>query len=88
MRKGVDGDKIFLVACYATLHPALSVCPLFRPSVHSSVGPSVTLFWGFCVLWPDCSYPNDKVTSNMAPAHPQATGVAVYPALLIIKEKF
>ena len=27
------------------------------------------------------SSPNDLVTSNTAPAHPHATGVAVYPAL-------
>ena len=32
---------LFLVACYATLHPALSV----RPSVGPSVRPSVTLYF-------------------------------------------
>ena len=32
-------------------------------------------------LWPHCSGSNDLVTSNMAPAHPHATLVAVYPAL-------
>ena len=44
----------FLVACYATLHPALSVRrsvgPSVGPSVHPSVGPSVRhtlLFFGF-----------------------------------------
>ena len=26
----------------------------------------------------------DQVTSNTAPAHPQATGVAVYPALFTL----
>ena len=38
---------LFLVACYATLQPALSV----RPSVRRSVRPSVTLyfFWVFAV---------------------------------------
>ena len=38
----------FLVACYATLQPALSV----RPSVGPSVRPSVTLyfFWVFAVF--------------------------------------
>ena len=54
------------------------------PLVRRSVGPSARhtlLFWGFCGLWPHCSCPNDQVTSNMAPAHPQATVVAMYPAL-------
>ena len=35
----------FLVACYATLHPALSVCPLVRWSVGPSVHLSVTLYF-------------------------------------------
>ena len=48
-----------------------------RPSVHHTL-----LFSGFCSLWPHCSCPNDEVTSNTVPAHPHATGVAVYPALL------
>ena len=69
--------KTFLVACYATLHPALSV--------HTSVRPLVRLshftFFGFCGLWPHCTCPNDEVTSITAPAHPHATGVAVYPTL-------
>ena len=40
--------EMFLVACYATLHPALSV----RRSVRRSVRPSVTLyfFWVFAVF--------------------------------------
>ena len=69
----------FLIACYATLHSALSV----RPSVCRSVHPTVTLYFfsGFRGLWPHRSCPNDQVTSNKAPAHPHATGVAVYPAL-------
>ena len=52
--------------------------PLCR-SVRASVRPSHFTF--FCGLWPHCSCPNDQVTSNMSPAHPHATGVAVYPAL-------
>ena len=36
----------------------------------------------FFILWRHCSGQNGLVTSNMAPAHPHATGVAVYPALL------
>ena len=43
-----------LVACYATLHPALLVCPLVR----QSVGPLVRhtlLFWRLWVFWL-CSY--------------------------------
>ena len=65
----------FLVACYATLHPALSVVRL--------VGWSHFTFFNVFFLWPYCSCPTALVSSNMAPAHPHATGVAVYPALFI-----
>ena len=51
--------------------------PFYR-SVHLSVRPSHFTFLGF---WLHCSYPNDLVTSITAPAHPHATGAAVYPAL-------
>ena len=64
-----------------------SVGPSVSPSVCQSVRPSVrhTLpFWGFCGFWPHSSCPNDLVTSIMAPAHPHATGVAVYPALFLL----
>ena len=50
------------------------------PSVHWSVRDTL-LFLGFYGLWPYSSCPNDGVASNMAPAHPHATLVAVYPAL-------
>ena len=73
----------FLVACYATQHPAMSV--------GRSVGRSVSwlvpflLFWRFWAFWAYCSCPNALVTfSSTAPAHPHATGVAVYPALFTI----
>ena len=59
----------FLVACYANT-PALSVGLSVRHSL---------LFFVFCGLF--CFCPNDQVISNTAPAHPHATGVAVYPAL-------
>ena len=79
-------NNILFVPCYATLHPALSVRPSVRPSVRSSVRPShFTFFVFFCGLWPHCSCPSDQVTSNTAPAHPHATGVAVYPALFTLK---
>ena len=71
---------LFLVACYATLHPALSV----RRSVGPSVGHTL-LFLGFWGFWHHCSCPNDLVTSIMAPAHPHATGVAVFPALFFFR---
>lgn len=32
------------------------------------------------ILWPYCSYPNGLVTSNMAPAYPHGTRLALYPA--------
>ena len=54
-----------------------SVCPLVHLSVHHTL-----LFLAFCGLWPHCSFPSDQVTSDMAPAHLHATGVAVYPALV------
>ena len=56
------------------------VGPSVRPSVCWSVHHTL-LFFCFCGLWPHCSCPNDQVTTNTAPAHPHATGVAVYPAL-------
>ena len=70
-----------LVACYASLHPALSVRPLVRPPVGPSIRPSHFTFFGFLGLWPHCSCPSNQVTSNTVPAHLHATGVAVYPAL-------
>ena len=76
------GVSELLVACYATLHPALSVRPSARPSVRPSIRPShFTFLFFFGGLWPHCSCPSDQVTSNIAPAHLHATGVAVYPAL-------
>ena len=61
----------------------LSVGPSVHPLVPLSAGPShFTFFWFFCSLWPHRSCPNDLLTSKTAPAHPQATRVAVYPALL------
>ena len=65
-----------MVACYATLNPALSVRPSVRRSVHHT-----SLFWRLWGFWLDRSCPNAPLTSNMAPAHLHATGVAVYPAL-------
>ena len=53
-----------------------------RRSVRRSVGHTL-LFLGFWDFWLQCSCPNDLVTSITAPAHPHATGVAVYPALFL-----
>ena len=39
-------------------------------------------FFMFFILRPYCSCPNAMQTSNLAPAHPHTTGIAVYPALL------
>ena len=52
------------------------VDPSVRPSIRHTLH-----FFVFFGLWPHRSCPSDKVTSNTAPAHPHATGVAVYPAL-------
>ena len=60
---------------HATLHPALSV--------GLSVCLSHFTFFMFSIIGPHCSCPNGLVTSNMAPAHPHATSVAVYPALFL-----
>ena len=49
------------------------------PSLY--IGPSIVLhFLGFWDFWLYCSCPNDLVTSITAPAHPHATGVALYHA--------
>ena len=63
------------------------LCPSVRPSVTLYFFCFVFLFF-FCGFWPYCSCPNDLVTSIMAPAHPHATGVAVYPALFLSKVGF
>ena len=65
--------KIFLVACYVTLHPTLSVCRM--------VGWSITYYFFniFAVFGLTASA---LMTSYTASSHMQATGVAVYPALL------
>ena len=62
---------------HATLQPALSVGRF----VGWLVGRSVTLYFFYDFFLPHCSCPNGLVTSNMAPAHPHATSVAVYTAL-------
>ena len=72
-------------------YPAFVFSHVLRDStphfVGPSVCPSVTLYFflGFCGFWLHCSCPNDLVTSIKAPAHPHATGVAVYPALFNFK---
>ena len=73
MRKFVIFSRV-----HATLQPALSV----GWSVGRSVGHTL-LFFMILFLWPHCSCPNSLVTSNMAPAYPHATSVAVYPALFL-----
>ena len=75
---------VLLVACYATLHPAMSVCWLVCRLVGRLVNWSVPflLFWRFWAFWAYSSCLYALVTSSTAPAHLQATRVAVYPALL------
>ena len=60
------------------------LCDSYTPlcwSVCPSVCPSHFTFFRFLRSLPQCSCPNDQVTSNTALAHPHATGVAVYPTL-------
>ena len=66
----------FLVACYATLHPALSI----RRSVGRLVGPHFTFFI-FLRSSASQHLPKCFSNSNTAHAHPHATKVAMYPAL-------
>ena len=69
----------FLVACYMTRHPALSVRPPIHPSVRLSVGHTFTFFYDFNSL-PSLLLP--KWSSELKYAHPHATGVAVYPCFV------
>ena len=72
----------FLVACYATLHPAMSVSWLVGPSVGWSVRPLFT-FLAFLSFLSIRACPDALVTfSSTGPAHSHATRAAVYPALL------
>ena len=73
---------IFLVACYATLHPAMVVHRSVGWSVGWSVGPILLFrhFWAFWAFWACGSCPDALVTfSSTAPAQPHATRVPVYP---------
>ena len=69
---------MFLVACTRLYNP---LCRSVRPSVRPSIRQSNFTFLVFFRSSPHCSCPNDQVTLDTAPAHPHATGVAVYPAL-------
>ena len=78
---------LFLVACTRLYNPlSLSIRRSVGRLVGWSVGRSVghiLLFLWLLFLWPHGSCPKGLVTSNMAPAHPHATSVAVYPALFL-----
>ena len=60
---------------FSRVHATLSIC--------RSVDRSHFTFFMIFIFGPYCSCPNGLVISNMAPAHPHATSVAVYPALFI-----
>ena len=77
-------QNCFLVACTRLYNPLCWSVPLLvRWSVRH-----ILFFSGFCGLWPHRSCPNDIVISNTAPAHPHATGVAVYLALFQMRCTF
>ena len=59
---------------------------LVRRSICRSDGRSHFTSLCFCSRWPHCFCPNALVTSNTVPAQPNATGVAVYPALFPTKQ--
>ena len=73
---GQEHIHVFIMACYATLHPTFTVRPSFSPSVGRS---HFTLF----NFWAHFSGPNALVTSNTAPAHPHATAVSSLVVLTI-----
>ena len=78
----MKNQKLWFLVARTRLYTPLcrSVGPSVRRSVRRSVRHTL-LFRRFLAFWPYRSCPNAPVTSNMAPAHPHATGVAVYPAL-------
>ena len=87
-------SSLVLVACYTTtpcfvgpyicpsvcrsIHPLVyqSVCHLVCLSIGLFIRPTITLY--FFLFWAHCPCPNDLMTLIMAPAHPHATGVAVF----------
>ena len=79
-------DKNLLFSCVlrdsTPRFVGLSVGPLVRLSVRLSIRLSHFTFSAFLGFWACCSCPNDPLILDMAPTHPHATGVAVYPALL------
>ena len=74
---------MFLVACYATLHPALSVRPSIHPSIHPLVLQLHFTFQHLCGFLACRFCSNAPLTSNMVPDHPHMTRVALYLALLV-----
>ena len=78
---------MFIVECYATLHPALSVRWSVDPSLGLLDSRSIGPFYIFSAFLSFSSLPllpNILVTfSSTAHADPHATGVAIYPALLM-----
>ena len=75
-----NSDCSFLVVCYPTLHPTLSV----HPSVRWLVGWSITFY--FFTFLRFLHHSNAWLAFFITvPAHQHATWVAVYPALLQTK---
>ena len=83
--------KTILNSFSCVLRVSTPCCWSVRPLVRQSVRPLVhhtLLFWRLWGFWLCCSCRNAPLTSIMAPAHPHATRVAVYPALFLLQLLF
>ena len=74
-------NAVFFHFSHFQSHARDSTTRFVRRLVGRLVGRSHFTFFMILYLWPRCYCPNGLVTSNVAPANPHATSVAMYPAL-------